>query len=214
MNLPNTLTMGRMVLTVLFVAVLSVRWPHAFTAAFLLFLLASVTDFLDGWLARRTNQVTDFGKLMDPLADKILVAAALVLLAVDRLLPAWFVILVLFREFLVTGVRMLALADNRVIAADRWGKLKTVSQIILVCLILGVASFREMGWTRLADAFCFTLPANVAQNFLSHLATPLRSDPAAFTPSFLVLLFFYTALFTTVFSGVGYLRAFLRPPGG
>jgi len=146
MNLPNILTVSRVVLSVAFVVVLSVEMAHGYVWAFGLFLIASITDFLDGWLARRYNLITDFGKLMDPLADKILVTAALVLLAVAGLLPAWFVILILFREFLVTGLRMLALARNQVIAADFWGKLKTVSQMVLICLLLGVEGMDELGW--------------------------------------------------------------------
>jgi len=184
MNLPNSITLARIFLTVFFVGVLSFSWPYAFGAAFLLFLIASVTDFLDGYLARRLGLVTDFGKLMDPLADKILVISGLVLLAVAHLLPAWFVIVVLFREFLVTGMRMLALAEQRVIAADRWGKLKTILQIVLVCLILGIEGLRELGWTRLAE-----FP-------LWHWARDVT---------------FYLALVITVGSGIGYLRNFFKP---
>ena len=183
MNLPNCLTLARIGMSVLFVIALSIRWPYAFGTAFLLFLIASITDFLDGYLARKNNQITDFGKLMDPLADKILVSAAMVLLAVEWLLPAWFVILILFREFLVTGVRMLALGSRIVIAADIWGKLKTIAQIVLVCIILGVAGFREMGWSKLA-------------------AWPLWEWARIF--------FFHATWATTVLSGVLYLRTFLK----
>lgn len=191
MNLPNCLTLARIGMSVLFVIALSIRWPFAFGTAFLLFLVASITDFLDGYLARKRNQITDFGKLMDPLADKILVSAAMVLLAVgvpDKLmppqqLPAWFVILILFREFLVTGIRMLALGSRIVIAADIWGKLKTIAQIVLVCIILGVAGFREMGWTALA-------------------AWPLWEWSRVF--------FYHATWVTTVLSGVLYLRTFLK----
>lgn len=183
MNLPNALTLARIGMSVLFVVALSIRWPFAFGTAFLLFLLASITDFLDGHLARKNNQITDFGKLMDPLADKILVSAAMVLLAVEWLLPAWFVILILFREFLVTGVRMLALGNRLVIAADIWGKLKTIAQIVLVCIILGVAGFREMGWSILAD-------------------WPLWEWARHF--------FFHATWATTVLSGILYLRTFLK----
>ena len=183
MNLPNALTLARIGMSVLFVIALSIRWPFAFGTAFLLFLIASITDFLDGYLARKNNQITDFGKLMDPLADKILVSAAMVLLAVERLLPAWFVILILFREFLVTGVRMLALGSRIVIAADIWGKLKTIAQIVLVCIILGIAGFREMGWSKLAG-------------------WPLWEWARIF--------FYHATWLTTVLSGVLYLRTFLK----
>lgn len=183
MNLPNCLTLARIGMSVLFVIALSFRWPFAFGTAFLLFLIASITDFLDGYLARKNNQITDFGKLMDPLADKILVSAAMVLLAVERLLPAWFVILILFREFLVTGVRMLALGSRIVIAADIWGKLKTIAQIVLVCIILGVAGFREMGWSKLADWDLW---------------------------EWAEIFFFHATWATTLLSGVLYLRTFLK----
>jgi CDP-diacylglycerol---glycerol-3-phosphate 3-phosphatidyltransferase len=183
MNLPNLLTVGRILLSVIFVVALSIRWPFAYGSAFVLFLVASATDFLDGWLARRTNQVTDFGKLMDPLADKILVTSAMVLLAVERLLPAWFVIVILFREFLVTGVRMLALSQQTVIAADIWGKLKTVFQIVLVCLILGPAGLRELGWSKFGNWELWDWAETTA---------------------------FYLTLVTTVLSGLLYLRAFLK----
>ena len=183
MNLPNLLTVARIGMSVLFVIVFSAGWPYTYAVSFVLFLAASLTDFLDGHLARKYQQITDFGKLMDPLADKILVSAAMVLLAVEKLLPAWFVILILFREFLVTGVRMLALGRQTVMAADIWGKLKTIAQIVLVCIILGVAGFREVGWGWLAS-------------------WPLWDWAGKF--------FFGATLLTTVLSGVLYLRTFLR----
>lgn len=199
MNLPNFLTLARIALSVLFVVALSFDWPHAYGAAFVLFLVASLTDFLDGWLARKYNLVTDFGKLMDPLADKILVTSALVLLAVDRLLPAWFVIFVLFREFLVTGIRMLALSTQTVIAADFWGKFKTVVQIVLVCLILGPIGFREMGWTALAEGRLG--------------GWPLWSNAMVWQPWAEISLThaaFLLTLLATALSGLLYLRTFAR----
>lgn len=200
MNLPNLLTLSRIGMSVLFVVALSIRWPYAFGAAFVLFLAASLTDFLDGWIARRFNLVTDFGKLMDPLADKILVTSAMVLLAVEGLLPAWFVIVVLFREFLVTGVRMLALSQRTVIAADFWGKLKTVVQMVLVGLILGPAGFREMGWSLLGEGRIggWALWNNVM------IWTP-------WTEWSLTHLAFLLTLLSTVLSGALYLRTFLQP---
>ena len=183
MNLPNLLTLGRIVMSVIFVVALSITWQHKYGAAFVLFLVASLTDFLDGYLARKHNLVTDFGKLMDPLADKILVSAAMVLLAVERMLPAWFVILILFREFLVTGVRMLALAKQSVISADFWGKLKTVVQIVLVCMILLPEGLLEFGWPVLHEWLPWT--------WARHLA-------------------FGLTLVSTILSGALYLRTFLK----
>ena len=112
MNLPNRLTVGRLVLTMFFVGFLSssTRWGDF--AALLLFILASLTDWLDGYLARRLNQITNFGKLMDPLADKVLVASALICLIPSENhqvgVPAWAVIIIITREFLITGLRQLA----------------------------------------------------------------------------------------------------------
>lgn len=136
MNLPNKLTVSRLLLTVVFVALFYLPFSNRVSCALLVFLLASFTDYLDGEIARRRNLVTNFGKLMDPLADKILMAAALVMLAAEPReplrLPAWTVIVVLSREFFVTGIRLLALNKGAVLAAERLGKHKTVWQMITV----------------------------------------------------------------------------------
>ena len=147
MNLPNKLTVARLLLTVLFVLLFYLPFANRVSCALLVFLLASFTDYLDGEIARRWNLVTDFGKLMDPLADKILLAAALVMLAAEPReplrLPAWSVIVVLAREFFVTGIRMLALNKGAVIAAENLGKHKTLWQIITVVYFMAARASAE-----------------------------------------------------------------------
>ena len=136
MNLPNKLTILRICLVPFFVFFLLVEIPHGFLFALILFCVASYTDHLDGKIARRDNLITNFGKLMDPLADKIMVMAALICLVKLDLASAVCVILIMMREFAVTSVRLLAVEQGRVIAANNWGKLKTVTQIIAIIAIL------------------------------------------------------------------------------
>ncbi len=149
MNLPNQLTVSRLVLTVVFVAVTAIPWPYAFTLGLALFSMASITDWLDGKIARERNLVTSFGQLMDPLADKVLMAAAFVtLMAQDlvpgqKLMPGWLVIAILAREFLVTGLRLVAGARGAVLAADKLGKQKTIWQIVTACYLLVYLASRE-----------------------------------------------------------------------
>ena len=118
MNLPNRLTVLRLILTFVFVAILSVEFPHWRSLALIVFAVAAITDFLDGHLARKHNLITSFGKLMDPLADKVLMCAGFVLLVSHELMPAWVVIIILAREFLVTGLRLVASAEGMVLAAS------------------------------------------------------------------------------------------------
>ena len=137
MNLPNKLTIFRMVLVPFFVA--AVLWqslPQHYLIAFLIFAAASYTDHLDGKIARRDNLITNFGKFMDPLADKILVISALVCFVSLDLTNVWFVVIIIAREFMVTSIRLLAAERGLVIAANIWGKAKTVSQIIAILVIL------------------------------------------------------------------------------
>ena len=144
MNLPNRLTVSRLFLTVLFVGVLSLTFPYHDTLALVLFLLAAITDFFDGEIARRYSLITDFGKLMDPLVDKIMTAAAFICLVPLKAVPAWVVIIVIIREYLITGLRLLAISKGRVLAADRIGKHKTSWQIATVIFFLALLSFREL----------------------------------------------------------------------
>lgn len=136
MNLPNKLTVGRIVLVPFFVAALLIDFPCNYVVALLIFIAASITDMLDGKIARKRNLVTDFGKFADPLADKILVLSALLCFVQLGLCDCVSVILVLFREFSVTSVRLIAASKGEVVAANIWGKVKTVTQMIAIILIL------------------------------------------------------------------------------
>ena len=137
MNLPNKLTMFRVILIPFFVVFLLVDiTPVDKWIALAIFIIASLTDMLDGKIARKYNLVTNFGKFMDPLADKLLVCSALVcLVAVDRI-PAWMVIVIIAREFIISGVRLVASDNGVVIAASYWGKFKTTFQIIMICRMI------------------------------------------------------------------------------
>lgn len=144
MNLPNQLTVARLILTFVFVGVLSVDgMPHAGTIALAVFSIAAYTDLLDGQIARARNLITNFGKLMDPLADKVLMCAGFVMLGDQGFFPAWIVVLILAREFLVTGLRLVASAEGIVLAAENLGKYKTTFQIIAVIYFLIVLAAKE-----------------------------------------------------------------------
>lgn len=136
MNLPNKLTIGRIILVPFFVAAMLIDFPLHTLAAIIIFAVASITDMLDGKIARKRELVTDFGKFADPLADKILVLAALLCFVQMGLCGCVPVIIVLFREFCVTSIRLIAASHGKVVAANIWGKVKTVSQIIAIIAIL------------------------------------------------------------------------------
>ncbi len=133
MNTPNKLTILRMVLVPIFMVIYMVEAiPYHTAIAAVLFILASVTDWLDGYLARKNNLVTNFGKFMDPLADKLLVTGALLCLMERDLVSFWIVMLIIAREFIVSGLRLVAVTKGIVIAAGKLGKLKTVLQLIAI----------------------------------------------------------------------------------
>ena len=143
-NLPNKLTVMRAVMVPFFVAAL--LWKDGTLyglrlLALALFCVASFTDYLDGHIARKYNLVTNFGKFMDPLADKLLVCSALICMVQLKQLPAWIVIIIVAREFIISGFRLVASDQGIVIAASMWGKSKTVSQMI--CIILLILNFTE-----------------------------------------------------------------------
>ena len=144
MNWANRLTVSRLALTVLFVAALNSGWQYGHTAALLIFALAGVTDYLDGEVARRYQYVTNFGQLMDPLVDKVLVAAAFISLVPLGAVPAWAATVVVARDFLITGLRMMATSQGRVLPAERLGKHKTSWQIITVLFFLVLLAVREL----------------------------------------------------------------------
>lgn len=137
MNLPNKLTIFRVILIPFFVVLLLLditafdKW-----IALAIFIIASLTDFLDGHIARKYNLVTNFGKFMDPLADKLLVCSAMICLVELARIPAWVVIIIIAREFIISGFRLVASDNGVVIAASYWGKFKTVFQMIMICLMI------------------------------------------------------------------------------
>lgn len=136
MNLPNKLTVSRIILTFLMMGFL---FGHGFAAkltAFFIFLLACVTDFLDGRIARKRHEISDFGKIMDPIADKVLILGALLAFVEMGLIPAWMVIVIIIREFSITGLRFFAIKKGTVLAAESAGKHKTISQMVTVFFIL------------------------------------------------------------------------------
>jgi len=146
MNLPNRLTLVRLAATPFFVAALCFPFPGSATIALILFLGASLTDWLDGRIARARGLVTRFGQLMDPLADKILTASAFVGLIPRGDFPAWAATVIIAREFLITGLRTLSMQSGRVLAADRLGKHKTGWQIGTILLLLALPAAEE--WLR------------------------------------------------------------------
>lgn len=149
MNTPNKLTVFRMIMVPVFVAVYltGVLGGAGKWTALAIFVIASATDWLDGYLARKNNLVTDFGKFMDPLADKLLVCSALICLMDGGKIPAWAVIVIIAREFIISGFRLVAADNGIVIAASYWGKFKTVSQMLMIILMLmdlgGSAAYAE-----------------------------------------------------------------------
>ena len=154
MNLPNQLTVSRFVMTAVFILVVFWRSPLNDTLALLLFSVASFTDYLDGKIARSRNLITNFGTLMDPLADKILTCAAFIAL-VERgqlvavgagvRVEAWMVIIIVSRELAITGLRLLAASKQLVLAAERYGKHKTISQMVAIIALLMLDAYPEWG---------------------------------------------------------------------
>ena len=190
MNTPNKLTVLRMILVPFFVAALLAgqSLPHHYLIALAIFAAASYTDHLDGKIARSRNLITTFGKFMDPLADKIMVISALVCFVSLGLANVWLVLLIIFREFMVTSVRLVAADSGVVVAANNWGKAKTVSQIIAILAVLFLQYLLELVSLGVLPAF-----------------TLFGGDPAAwFTLAGNVLILIAAAL--AVISGVIYLK--------
>lgn len=144
MNLPNKLTVLRVVMIPFFAVFMlaqtapggEITQGYDKWVALVIFVVASLTDYFDGRIARKRNLITNFGKLMDPLADKLLVCAALVCLVALERISAWIVILIIAREFVISGVRQIAAESGRVIAASYWGKFKTASQMVMIILMI------------------------------------------------------------------------------
>lgn len=147
MNLANKLTISRIVLAGIFILFLFIKGAGAKCFALFVFMVACVTDYYDGYLARKTGSVTDFGKLMDPIADKILLLGGFLAFVELNLIPAWMVMVIIARELIITGIRVLALSKKKVLAAEAAGKHKTVSQIVSVLVILIYLIIRDSGFT-------------------------------------------------------------------
>jgi CDP-diacylglycerol--glycerol-3-phosphate 3-phosphatidyltransferase len=145
MNVPNKLTISRFLLTCVFLVVFFNQFPFSNTVALLLFSAASLTDYYDGKIARRDKLITNFGILMDPLADKILICSAFIAFVERELIPAWMVVIIVARELVITGLRLLAASKNLVLAAEKFGKHKTIAQIVVSISLLVLVSFPEWG---------------------------------------------------------------------
>ena len=189
MNLPNKLTIFRIILVPIMVIIpflgIDEKWmgiPVQWLIIDLIFVIASITDKLDGYLARKNNQVTTFGKFLDPLADKILVLSAMMMLVEMAKLPAWIPIIVLAREFMVSGYRLVAIEKGgKVIAASKWGKIKTVTQVIAIILaFLDLNAFGE----------CFTGTLEGGDMVLN----------------FIVTIMMVIQVIATIFSGYDYMK--------
>lgn len=184
MNLPNQLTVARLILSFVFVAVLTIPGiPQSGSIALIVFGIAAYTDLLDGQIARRRNLVTNFGKLMDPLADKVLMAAGFVMLCEQGFFPAWIVVVILAREFMVTGLRLVASAEGKVLAAENLGKYKTTAQIVAIIYFLIVIAAKE-------PAFAWINPL---------------LDFRGFGPAVLGQILMWAAMVLTLVSGLSYL---------
>lgn len=200
MNLPNKLTVFRILLVPIIVIIPYLNIQGEFleiSVTYLLidfiFILASITDKLDGTIARKTNQITTFGKFLDPIADKILVLAALIMLVDFNKIPAWIPIIVLFREFIVSGYRLVASQNGgQVIAASIWGKIKTVTQMIAIILAyIDVAKFGSCFYVIInGGETTFVEELNVIQLIINFLATSMM----------------LISVVATVFSGFDYLK--------
>lgn len=161
MNLPNILTTLRVALIPVFMYFFTSDMPHGNYIAVAIFIIASLTDFLDGKIARKYNLVTNFGKIMDPFADKLLVLTSLIYLAIDRTVPGWIVIIIIGRELLITSLRALAAGEGTIVAARKLGKYKTATQMFsIIFLIIGMTApyaFHFIGMILLYIALFLTI---------------------------------------------------------
>ena len=180
MNLANKLTVSRIMLAGIFILLLFIKGAPAKFMALAVFLIACITDYYDGLIARRSNSVTDFGKLMDPIADKILILGGFLAFVEMKIIPAWMVMVIIVRELIITGIRVLALSKKKVLAAEMAGKHKTVSQIAAILSILIFLIIRESGVTFRYTSYCsmgvyFLMLATVAMTLTSGISYMLRN---------------------------------------
>lgn len=144
MNLPNKLTLSRMIIAPIYLALMLTEFPYHFLVSGIVFGIASLTDFFDGRLARKYNQVTVFGKLCDPVGDKMLVVAAMLAFLKFNLCSPWVIMIIISREFIVTSLRLVASSQGVIIPAGILGKIKTACQMIFVCAIMAFAQFPSL----------------------------------------------------------------------
>lgn len=192
MNLPNKITIVRILMVPIFMVVLYLPFQTSNVIAFFIFAIAAFTDSLDGHIARSRNLVTNFGKFLDPLADKLLVAAALIALVGMGMIPSWFATIIIAREFMVTGIRLLANGEGRVIAASIWGKIKTITQIIAILLLL-------LDTYKLAENDIFMI-YKLKNMFVNFMTSPVENTIGILSTIMIIL-----AVIITVFSGIDYL---------
>ena len=165
MNLPNKLTVARIIATPIFMFFMMWEFKYNYLVALVIFIFASITDWLDGKIARSRNLVTDFGKFLDPIADKMLTTAALLGFIAKGVGAGitWIVFIVLFREFLIASLRLVAASSNvkKVVAANIWGKLKTVSQMVAIIVALAVCQYKVLYPANLALSNALDISVNV-----------------------------------------------------
>lgn len=183
MNIPNSLTLLRIVLIPLFVIIISVKVPNGDLIAAGIFIVAALTDSLDGYLARKMKQVTKLGIILDPLADKLLITAALISLVELGRVPGWIAIVILGREFAVSGLRMIKAEEGIIIPASVWGKIKTVSQIVAVAAVILQSYFvlftpMALGSIMLYVALAVTVYSG-AEYFYRHLKVYDINEPGS-----------------------------------
>ena len=194
MNLPNKITLSRIILVTFFMIIMFLPIPYINLIAFLVFVIAASTDCVDGHLARSKNMVTNFGKFLDPLADKLLVTAALIALVGQDKLPSWIATVIIAREFIVTGIRLIASGEGRVIAASMWGKVKTVTQIIAISLLL-IDKYRLPAEE--SDIFMLGKLETLFANFIQ---APLEGVIGILSTIMVIV-----AVITTIYSGYDYI---------
>ena len=219
MNLPNYLTLARIVIVPLLVVVLLTPFADqwfgisSYALAVGIFLVASLTDILDGHLARRRNQVSNLGKLLDPIADKLLVSAALIVLVEKHLAPAWVVVVILGREFIITGLRSVAAADGIIIQAEKIGKLKMWAQCVAIVALLiagatGNPPVSNFGWS--LPTFRFWEVAEVQTAFSHLLSFSLNIDDWRVLGYLVGRGSLWVAVITSIWSMYDYFKIFFQ----
>lgn len=168
MNLPNKLTLARIIMVPFYMLFLLWQFPFHYVAALLVFIVASLTDYFDGQIARSQNLVTNLGKFLDPIADKMLTTAAFLVFLAIGVTDVWAVMLVMTREFMVTSVRLMAAKDGTVVAASFSGKLKTVAQYIAIIAMMTALTWQDvcMAYLPTIPTLAYTLPVLVSQIFI------------------------------------------------